>query len=203
MPGVCDETEAKFKVKSFSAVRRALRAEGGEYLGTVLQTDRYLDTASRSLLNSDTAVRVRTVKVLRSPPHGQDRRPLLTFKGPIARGKRSKRRREIQTRVDDGAAVVEILRSVGLTRSLMVQKRRASYRMGRCLVELDELPLIGRFVEIEGPNTEKIEAARRKLKLEGKAITDHYLSLLAAGCKRAGRQCGEITFDGCSTRDGR
>ena len=81
---------------------------------------------------------------------------------------------------------------------MTIQKKRASYRLGQCVVELDELPLIGRFVEIEAPSPEKIESVRDQLGISAEPCTGHYIKLLTDACDRSSGQCLEITFDNCN-----
>jgi len=193
------ETEVKYKVHGFEAVRRALRARGGEYQATVVQTDTYFDMPDRSLLKADQGLRLRRTRYVRHAGGRRDDRPELTYKGPVRRTDRAKVRTEVQTRLDCPEAIEQILRRCGLEAVLVVQKRRASYRLGRCRVELDELPLLGRFVEIEGPDESSVHALATRLKLPGSPITDHYINLLARRCRRVGRQCRKVTFDHCTS----
>ena len=123
---------------------------------------------------------------------------LLTYKGPRQKHGRAKIRREIQTRVEDGAALAAILTDLGLCRRFVLQKRRQSFRLGRCLVELDELPLLGLFVEIEGTSVAAIESVCRRLALEGEPVRDSYVQLTLKACPRAGRRCLEVTFRRCA-----
>jgi adenylate cyclase class 2 len=189
-----DEIEAKFKVDGFAAVRRALRNAGADYASTCLQTDSYYDTPGRRLLAQDCGVRIREVRVLRSAGGKVDARPLLTMKGP-RRGARAKVRPEVQARLDAPGAAQEIMRAMGLEVAVRLQKRRTTYRLGECLVLLDELPLAGRFVEIEAPSEDAVRRAGERLGLEGQPITDHYVALVLAECRKRGHDGGEITFD--------
>jgi adenylate cyclase class 2 len=198
MSAMANETEVKYKVASFSGVRRRLRALGAQYRQTVIQTDTYIDTRGGSLRKLDSCLRLRRVRYLRRGDARRDDRPELTFKGPIRRTARVKIRKEVQTRVDCGEAMLEILASCGLAPRLTIQKRRAGYRLGPCLVELDELPIIGRFVEVEGPGERAVHAAAAKLHLPGEPITDPYVNLLRAACSRVGRKCREVTFENCT-----
>jgi len=195
------EIEAKFKVDSLEPVRRALRKAGGEYLGTFLQTDYFFDTPDRALRGGDCGLRIRRTRYLRSAHVRKDTRPLLTYKGPRGSNSNVKMRKEVQTHVDDGASAAEILRACGMDVVRTIQKRRASYRLGRCLVELDELPRIGCFVEIEAGGEELIEWARRKLHLKGDAITAPYIDLLEGHCLKFGKGCETATFDACADCD--
>jgi len=177
---VADETEIKFAVRGFTAIRRALKARGAKYVSTVIQTDRFFDTADKSLLACGSGLRVRQTRMLRSAGQGVDARPLFTFKGPIARGRRAKIRRELQTHCDRPAAMEQILRAIGMKDCITVKKRRTSYRLGRCLVELDEVERLGRFVEIEGPGEQAVLAVGEKLNLAGESITMGYAEMLSA-----------------------
>jgi predicted adenylyl cyclase CyaB len=191
------ETEMKFKVDRLSSVARRLAALGARRLYTVLQEDCYFDSPRRRLLRSGCGLRLRTQRLLRTGCGRLDVRPELTYKGPARRGCRAKLRPEYQTHIDDASAVATVLEACGLRPMLHLQKRRASYRLNRCTVELDELPVLGCFVEIEGPGEASIERACRALHLAGPPIRSHYVRLLQARCGRAGRQCREVTFRTC------
>jgi len=186
----------KFAAPSLRPVRRALRAAGAEYLQTVVQRDTYFDRLAGSLSRDDRGLRLRVSRCLRSASGKADDRPELTFKGPRRRTGRAKVRREVQTRLDDPAAAAEILRRLGITATMTIEKRRASYRLFRCRVELDELPLIGCFVEVEGPGALQIARVVRKLRLSGEPIRQTYVELLRRHCRRAGMPWRRITFAG-------
>ena len=94
----------------------------------------------------------------------------------------------------DAAAAVQMIRALGMKEQMTIQKRRASYKLGRTLVELDELPLIGCFVEIEGPTEKAILAAAGKLKLQTEPVTEAYSHMLSAECKRLRRSDRSIKF---------
>lgn len=199
------EIEMKFRVPDLSAVRGAVEAAGGTFLGAVLQTDCYFDTPRLSLLRRDRGLRLRTSQPLCG--RAGNARPtveggaaigaMVTYKGPrYARG-RAKSRREIQTTVADPQAVGDMLEELGLTRRLVIQKRRCTWRLGRCLVELDELPLLGAFVEIEGGGPRAIESTARRLDLAGPPLKAHYVQLVTEACGHAGNKCLEVTFARC------
>lgn len=180
MQPMSHETEAKFKVDSFASLRRRLRSLQAEYLCTTIQDDSYYDTADRMLLGRDCGLRIRNIRCLRRGARPIDTRPLLTVKGPGNGSNVAKVRREVQVRLDDVEAIEDILKEFGLAHTVTVRKRRISYALGKCMVELDELPVIGRFVEIEAPNEDHVNRVRRMLKLDGEPITSHYVDMLTA-----------------------
>ncbi len=177
---MANEIEAKFRVATFAAVRRALKARGARYISTIVQTDNFFDTTDAALLAKGCGLRVRATRVLRSADGQVDTRPLVTFKGPVKPGSRAKIRQEMQTRCDEPGVMEHILRAIGLQDAITVTKRRTSYRLGRCDVELDEVDNLGRFVEIEGPSEAAVLAVGRKLGLTGEPITLGYAEMLAA-----------------------
>ena len=52
---------------------------------------------------------------------------------------------------NDDDAIDAAFAALGYSRVLSFEKRRESWKLGGCNVELDELPHLGTFVEIEGP----------------------------------------------------
>ena len=76
---------------------------------------------------------------------------------------------------------------------LLFEKRRESWRLDDCKVELDELPQIGTFVEIEGASEDTVQAAREKLGLGDEAsITEGYASMVSRKLGEAGAR--ELRF---------
>jgi predicted adenylyl cyclase CyaB len=191
------EIEAKYRVETFDAVGHAIAAAGGTFLGRVVQTDRFFDHPDHSLRDSDQGLRLRQFELLEQAD-GQpvDLRPLLTYKGPRSNTDTAKRRREVQTHLDCPAVITEVLAVCGVTAKLVLQKRRASYRVADVLVELDELPRIGRFVEIEADSDRQVTDWADRLGLGDQPITESYFALLAERFAdvRNG-DCVKIVFD--------
>lgn len=192
---MAQEVEAKIRVDSFAPVREALRASDAVFLGKVLQSDTYFDTPDHSLQHSDRGMRIRRLELLDGGGAQWDTRPQLTYKGPREGEATYKTRREVQTHFDAPAVMEEVLAACGMVRSMSIQKRRASYRLAACLVELDELPFIGRFVEIEGPDQERICACAAGLGLSGETIQDSYLHLAVEALGERGLDTTRVTFE--------
>jgi adenylate cyclase class 2 len=75
------------------------------------------------------------------------------------------------------------------------QKKRQVWRLGGCEVALDELPLLGTFVEIEGPNEKKIADVQKKLGLEDLPhIHQSYAALMQKQIRRRGRKSSKVFF---------
>ena len=177
------ENEAKFAVPSHDEVRERLRANSAERLGRVIETNSIYDwmspdaapSAVGALRQRGAALRVRSVEVLEGPA----RPATVTFKGPVEAGS-FKRRAELELPLVEGEGMRRLLEAIGFAELVRFQKRRESWRLGECLVELDELPRLGCFVEIESPDDAAIERTRKLLGLgEAKLVRQSYVGLVA------------------------
>jgi len=187
------EIEAKLKlarrpggVGSPAKIARKLKAAGGKFLCQQLQTDAYFDDGKATMRKADSALRIRCWFV------GRRQRAVITFKGPKQKG-RFKRREEVQFEVDNAASAEALLAAIGYKKTLAFQKKRRIWRLDDCEVAIDELPLLGDFVEIEGPYERKIAAVQKKLGLEDfPHIPDSYASLMERKLRKLGRKRREI-----------
>jgi adenylate cyclase class 2 len=167
------ETEAKMKVADLAAVRKKLEALGGTRKAKELETNTFFDASDSRLRLADRGLRIREA----TDENGKTRF-LITMKGPMQQGQ-FKTREEIEFSADNADAVRKIFENLGYEATLSFQKRRESWLFGGCEVELDELPYLGTYVEIEGKDEKSISAARSALGLmEFPLISTGYISLL-------------------------
>jgi len=167
------ETEAKLQVDSHEEIKAKLSAAGGSFVGEQLHTDMFFDDVARSLTKSDKCLRLRTSR------EGGSARFYLTYKGPKQTDD-YKKRQEIEAEVKDADAVEKLLVVLGYEKTLVFEKRRELWRLVDCEVALDEVPRLGRFVEIEGPDDVSIADVQRKLDLAGRShIQQSYAALIA------------------------
>ncbi|HUT31523.1 MAG TPA: class IV adenylate cyclase [Sedimentisphaerales bacterium] len=172
------ETEAKLKVESHVRLAERLGELGAEFLGEQIQTDYYFDDADRTLTAGDKCLRVRRQLM------GKTEKVLLTYKGPKEKHE-LKRRREIEIEVQNRESVENLLSALGYEEVLVFEKRRRLWRLAECEVALDELPLLGSFVEIEGRDGEMITGVQKRLGLEHLShVRQSYASLVADKLRR-------------------
>ncbi len=170
------ELEAKVRVESHEPVRAKLRQIGATFVRTATETNRFFDQLDASLHQSGRGLRLRSVVV----EGGEKSSPLLTFKGPQQKSA-LKQREELEVAVSDAETMASILTSLGFVERISFEKRRESWRMKKCQIELDELPSLGQFVEVEGPNEAEIHAVLTQLGLEKNAVVkDHYVGMITA-----------------------
>ena len=188
------EIEAKLKVDNHDAARQKLRELGAVPAGRRLEINALFDTDDRSLRACDKGLRVRVRRNLEDGTEDA----FLTFKGPQQPG-HFKNREEIETGIEDAEALVALLSALGYKRIASFEKRRESWELSGCKIELDEVPRLGCFVEIEGPGEEAISDVQAKLGLARVAsVRSSYMALLTDYLQEhgGGEHTGEqiITF---------
>jgi len=176
------ELEAKMQVPDHEPLRSRLRAAGGERLGACMELNTFFDSADRALVAQDKGLRVRHTCDFAT---GAERH-VMTYKGPQQDGA-LKNREEVEFVVDDGEQAALLLERLGYAPTLSFEKRRESWKLDDCLIELDELPQLGRFVEIEGPDEEAVLAVRETLELDDRPLVKQsYIAMVDALLKSTG-----------------
>jgi adenylate cyclase class 2 len=184
------EIEAKMKVDSLDPVRERLKAAGASPIGEYLETNTFFDTDDRSLLAADQGLRIRRARVQSS---GEEF-VTITFKGPRQHGK-LKSREEIELTVGSFDAASRLLESLAYRRVMSFQKKRQSWKLKDCRVELDELPQLGVYVEIEGPSEDAVLNIRELLQLHDRGLVKaSYVALLMAHLQEQGNHVRNVEF---------
>lgn len=179
------EIEAKIKVESSGPIVKAIEEAKAEFLCELVQKDSYFDANSR-LKNSNQALRLRVSSC------GDDKKSVLAYKGPPQKSE-FKKRREVEIEVSDSENAEELLKAIGYEKVLTFEKRRGLWRLDGCEIALDELPLLGFFIEIEGPDTTAIAKVQKKIGLDGLVhIRQSYAELMEIKLHQLGRECVEV-----------
>lgn len=185
------EIEAKMKVEEFDTVRQRLVERGAERIGAVIETNTFFDTPDRLLLSADKGLRLRRAHDLAS---GREHF-VLTVKGPQQQSQ-LKNREEAEVGVESGDDATRFLAALGFTPTLSFEKKRESWKLGGCKVELDEVPLLGRFIEIEGPDEGIVMRVREQLGLSDRPpIKTGYIAMLSRLLHDHGNNRRSITFE--------
>jgi adenylate cyclase class 2 len=174
------EIEAKMKVDDVDEVHRRLKAAGAKAAGEHLETNTFFDTPNSALRRADKGFRLRANKDVKTGKSEY----IVTFKGPRQRGD-LKTRPEYEFKVDDPKMATKVFEEIGFANLLAFQKRRRSWKWLECKIELDELPHLGMFLEIEGPTAAKVMNVRKKLGMaDWPIIKESYASMLAEYVKK-------------------
>jgi len=172
------EIEAKLKVDSLLEIERRLRELGAEFVAEQQQADYLFDDAAGTLTSSDRCLRIRRQSV------GGSQQFFLAYKGPKERSN-FKKRQEIEVQIKDADSAQNLLMALAYEKVLTVEKTRQLWRLGGCEVALDHLPMLGDFLEIEGPTDTKIADVQKSL---GLASVPHIPKSYAQLIKE--RNCG-------------
>jgi adenylate cyclase class 2 len=184
------EIEAKMSVASFDPVRAKLRERGARHAGDHFEVNIFFDTDDRSLLASDEGLRLR---LERDNASGHERH-VITWKGPRQLGP-LKSREEVEVEVVGGERAAQLLERLGYLRTLSFEKRRESWELDGCKVELDEVPHLGRFVEVEGPDEQTVLHVRDRLGLSDRPmIKGSYITLLMSHLQERGQTTKDVKF---------
>ena len=168
---MCVEIEAKLKVDSLPEVEQKLAEVGAEFLAEQLQTDFLFDDANAALTTTDRCLRLRRQSIAGSE------RYFLTYKGAKEKSN-FKKRQEIEIEIIEAESAKMLLSALGYDKVMVVEKKRRLWQLGGCSVALDQLPLLGDFVEIEGPDDETIADVQQRLELADLThITKSYAQL--------------------------
>lgn len=155
---MCVEIEAKLKVDSLADVDRKLKELGADFIAEQSQSDIQFDDVNSSLITSDRCLR------LRCQSAGDNMKFFLTYKGAKEKSD-FKQRQEIEIEISSAELAEKLLQALGYQKVLVVEKKRRLWRLDRCDVALDQLPQLGSFVEIEGPDSETIARVQNRLGL--------------------------------------
>ncbi|OHB57307.1 MAG: hypothetical protein A2173_03170 [Planctomycetes bacterium RBG_13_44_8b] len=183
------EIELKLKVDFFEPIVKKLKQLGAKFDGDFIQIDAYYDDTDDSLINSDRCLRIRKHK------NHLGEAIELTYKG-ARENHRFKTRREIGLKVEKAEELAHLFGELGYKEKLAFEKKRSLWEFNNCIVSLDELPLLGKFVEIEGPEDSIIEEVQKLLGLDNISHTPHsYAHLMEEAIVKAGIKSRKISFD--------
>jgi len=183
---MCTEIEAKLKIDSFEKIKRRLTEAGAEFLQEQFHTDSYFDNADRTLTKTDTCLRLRRQLVDKNETF------FLTFKGAKEKSD-FKKRHEVEIELKDGQSAEKLFLLLGYDKILLFQKKRQLWQLDDCEIALDELPLLGDFIEIEGPDSKKIADVQNTLKISGLLhLLESYAFLMERKLQQLGKKEREI-----------
>jgi len=195
------EVEVKHRYDDHAGLERRLAQLGAEFLGVLDETNAFFDKPDNSLRKTDQGLRLR-VETLTPPKHaGQDGEPTpathinICHKGPRLHGP-LKSRVETEVYVDNADKAGTLLEALGFQRTLTFEKKRRRWLLDGCRIELDTVPILGRFVEIEGPGEAAVIATRAKIGLGAEPEErKSYITMLAEHIEKHAMTTRHIGFE--------
>jgi len=177
------EVEIKFRIEDTAGIPARLQAAGFRLVTErTHEMNTLYDLPGNPLRQRGALLRVRQ--------YGERWTVTYKDKGQIGR---HKSRREVETPVQNGRALAEILTSVGFRPGFAYEKFRSEWSDGTGHIVIDETP-IGNFGEIEGP-PRWIDAMARKLVIsKDQYITASYSELFVQWKKKTGNKVEQMLF---------
>lgn len=169
------EIEAKLQIDDPISTRAKIETAGAKWIARRFELNAFFDTADARLKSADTGLRLRTI----TDESTRLSTTVITYKAKPLAGP-MKQREEIEFGVEDFEQAARLLGRLGFIPSLAFEKRREIWNLHDCVIVIDELPVLGHFVEVEGPSVDSIEAVIFRINLaEHPRIKKGYASLLA------------------------
>ncbi|MCC7147026.1 MAG: class IV adenylate cyclase [Phycisphaeraceae bacterium] len=186
------EIEAKIAVSDLAAVELQLQNIKAVRGKSSLEVNTFFDTYDGALKSTDQGLRIRVCR----PLAGRGRKTAtITHKGPRAQGI-IKSREETEVEISDPAAAAELLGRLGFVKVFSFEKRRLSWTLDNCQVELDTLPYLGHFVEVEGPTEQAVISVLARLSLSSDMMVHaSYISMLMTYATEHRLSNMDIVFD--------
>ena len=185
------EIEAKIKVENFDDVRARLQKAGAGDGTDHFETNTFFDTEDHSLLAADKGLRLR---LTRDEQSGAEQH-IVTYKGPRRPGP-LKSREEVEVSVNDPEQATRLFEQLGFKKLLSFEKRRQSWNLDGCKVELDTVPHLGTFVEIEGAGEQAVMKVRQTLGLSDRPLVKtSYVALLTGHLQERGLPRRDVRFN--------
>lgn len=208
------EYEIKLRYPDLAAVRARLGALGATSRGTVCERNELYDTPAGRLRSADCGLRLRierpaTPSEMRAgacdwTTGAPSASATLTFKGP-RQGGAVKAREEFETTVGDAATLRALLARLDYAPVVVYEKLRETWVVrpagaapgdaDSCNVTLDTLPVVGTWLEIEGPDATAVLALQRALGLE-QALLEKltYVEMAATQGRADAAGCRHLIF---------
>ncbi|MBM4240613.1 MAG: class IV adenylate cyclase [Euryarchaeota archaeon] len=136
------EVEVKARVRNFDGIEKELTEIGATKIKKEHQEDVYFNAPHRDFAKTDEALRIRKTFQKKAS------KIILTYKG-AKMDKISKTRKEIEVEIENVEKATLILENLGFSPVATIKKDRESYFLDGFIICLDNVHMVGNFVEIE------------------------------------------------------
>ena len=153
------EIEAKIQLPDPSVIQKRLPTLIAVLVSDHLEINTYFDDGNETLKRSDQGLRLRIARAADGTAT-----VAITHKGPRDFSM-LKSRTEVEIQIDDERAGWDLLSALGYVPVLQFEKKRQRWSLDGCHVDLDRMPYLGAYLEIEGPAEETVLSVRQKLGL--------------------------------------
>ncbi len=167
-----EEVEAKYRITcTVDSIMEKLPRLGAIYKEAVDEEDTYFQHPCRDFSETDEALRIR-----RMVRNGLEKW-VLTYKGPRQMIGEVKIREEIEAELQDPEKFRRILEKLGFMEVATIAKKRLVYSYDGCEILIDHVNGLGKFLEIECKDRNKIDIIRKPLSNCLEPVYKTYLEL--------------------------
>jgi predicted adenylyl cyclase CyaB len=178
------ETEIKIKIEDVTSFCRRLEALSPGILSERHFEDNFLlDFPDNKLGSNQCLLRIRFA----------EGRNFLTFKGTPRTEGIFKTREELETTLEDGTTMLQVLNRIGMCVGFRYQKYRREFELDGVHVAVDETP-IGNYAEFEGSEKEIRDLAGKMDISESQFLRFSYYSLYLDYCRAKGETPGLMVY---------
>ena len=183
------EIEAKFRLDNLECAETALKKLNAEFVENQFQRDYFFYQNQPS---GKPAIYLR----LRQQQTDGNQRAFLTYKGSKQDSK-FKKRVELELEIDDVETARSLLTAIGYQQGLSYEKKRQYWKYKHCQVLLDEVPMLGFFVEIEAEDENLISEVQTDMGLSDyEHINNGYASMISEKLSASGAKEKQVYFNG-------
>lgn len=182
---MAQELECKLKISDPKALAATLHSLGADFHGRALEKNWVFDR-NGELKAKWELLRLRMV--------GDEESGEITHKAPAPEGE-YKCRIETQTKVADAASARAIFEALGYKNEWYYEKYRSHFEYLGCEVVIDEMPVVGSFIEIEAPDEATIDCILNNLGIEKEGdMKLNYRQIWRTYCEEHGLPFGDWKF---------
>lgn len=146
------EIELKFEIEAPAPWQKKLKTLGAKPVYSSKESDHYYDYKYRTISKNGCLLRLRKYS----------KGAFITLKSPVKKHYgRFKARDEFEIRVKKPEILEPVFRQAGLLPSGKKEKVRRTYEFKKTKVNLDKLPFLGYYIEIEGTKRGILETVKR------------------------------------------
>ena len=182
------EIEVKIKVSNLDEVKLKINEQTSYWSSSgppIKYTDIYYDTRNLDLMENDECIRLRKSELDCLDELTIKRSPILTNE--------IKNRPEFNTRLsyEMKKIILEMIDMFKLHPVVVIEKKRQTYIKLKddglnFLIAIDELPILGNFIEIEADSKETIEQVIKTFNIQGDRTIDGYGIMAIDYCRKYG-----------------
>lgn len=140
------EIEIRTPIKSIEKIEKNIKDNKGIFIGEVIQHDIIFDTKNADFFKNGNKIRLRL----------EDEKAEITYKKQNVSSEQISNREEINIIVDSSQkeSIIDFFTELGYPICFQIRKKRRIWKVNHSIITIDNWPIIGHLMEIEGKEKE-------------------------------------------------